>query len=173
MNINQAINGVVERIQTGETVRVKQDYKEEVISRLTFDYIILQEDEQYFYIKRNTIMEPITIEDLQNSVFDTNGEPISSDQGMVVGYNSLGQEIRDIHDTRCLAYKVIYNNMSKNEYYVALDRERRLYDPTDNMNSERFGVTSCTAHQFDIYLEFLRTRVKVFYNQLRADLKTN
>jgi len=178
-NINAAIKEVIIRIIKGEKVRVKQEYKETVFDIMKQDYpavniLIVSEDDQYVYIRKvHDTVPGYTPEEMAKAVHDCNGNPVTSEDGVVTGYGFQGKLISDTDSNQCFARQVIYTDTMKNEYYIATNRQGGLFNPMDNTERGRTGWIRCNKIQFHTYLTALQTGRTFDFGNLRTELKIN
>ena len=176
MNINALIKDVTIRIVKGERVRVKKEYKDTIFESVTANYPVVKiyvdsGDGDYVYIRKVHDVQPgFTPEDMARAVRDCNGNPVTSEEGVVTGYGFKGYEISDTTSTQCLCRQVIFTDRSKNEYYLGIGRDNRLYDPTQMIDGGRLGWIRCDASQFHTYLRALKTGNTFELGQIRNEL---
>ena len=179
MNVNAALQDTIIRIVKGEKVRVKSNYKDTIFSIMKLEYPVVKimvdsEDEQYCYIKKIQEVSPgFTPEEMARAVHDCNGNPVTHEDGIITGYNPRGQVIHDVSSTQCLAKKVAYTDKSKNEFYIATNREGGLLNPVRMMGLVRSGWVKCNEHQFNLYLEAARTGREFSLREIKNQLNIN
>ena len=174
MNILAAINGVVDQIHKGSIVRIKHEYEEDVTAKAQADGLnikVIRRDEKYTYLQKESMMSGFSAEEMAACVHDNNGNPVSTEEGVVSGYNKHGQSIAEVISTNCVARQVTFTDRSKNEYYIGTASGGiQLLDPIDNM-ARRDGWMKCTEQQFGIYLNVCRTGIKFQLHDLKNQLR--
>jgi len=179
MNINSAINGVIDRLIGGEQVRIKLEYKDDVLSRLKHDYSnytfnIIKEDNDYFYLQKVRPYMSFTPEDLAACIHDTNGNVVVPNTELnVVGFDARGRQINDITSVQCLARSVSDPaNPQASEFFIGTNRDGGLYNPF-GATDYRAGWIKCTREQFDMYINVLRTGIQFDLRTLKDQLRLN
>lgn len=177
MNINSAINGVIDRLLGGEKVRIKLGYKDEILSRLQNNYSnykfnIIEENDDYFFLQRERSKMSFSPEDIAACIHDTNGNVVvPSTELDITGFDSHGRSVSDITSVQCLARRVIDPaNPQSCEFFIASNRSGGLYNPF-GATDYRAGWIKCTRDQFDRYLACLRSGQQFDMRALKDELQ--